>query len=75
MTIALVPLGLISVPVENLQLYVVNVLFVRAMPVAYAALIHWGSREHGFKRWEVAVLDWIYVVYVAVVAFWVLDLA
>lgn len=75
MTVAFVPLALVTVPVENFRLYWVNLLFVAVMPAAYAGLLHWGTREHGFERWEVAVLDGIYVLYVAVVAFWVLDVA
>lgn len=47
--------------------------FVAAMPTAYAALLHAGSSEHGFQRWEVAAIDGLYVLYVAVVAVWVLD--
>lgn len=76
MTLAFVPLALITVPIEDFRLYWVNLVFVTAMPATYAALLHFGSREHGhgFNRWEVAVLDGVYVLYVAVVAFWVLDL-
>lgn len=50
MTVAFVPLALVTVPVQNVQLYVVNVIFVILMPVAYAVLIHIGSHEHGFER-------------------------
>ena len=73
MTVAFVPLALVTVPVENLLLYGVNMFFVTLIPVAYAALIHFGSVEHGFKRWEVALLDLLYVSYVGIVAFWVLN--
>ena len=74
MTVAFVPLALTTVPIENFRLYWVNLVFVAAMPTAYAGLLHFGAAEHGFKRWEVAVLDSLYVLYVVVVAFWVLDL-
>ena len=74
MTVAFVPLALVTVPIENYLLYLVNLVFVTVMPTAYAVLLHFGSEEHGFKRWEVAVLDGIYVLYVTVIAFWVLDL-
>ena len=74
MTVAFVPLALVTVPVQNFQLYVVNVIFVTLMPVAYAVLIHVGSHEHGFERWEVGVLDLLYVLYVAVVAIWILNI-
>lgn len=74
MTVAFVPLALATVPVENFQLYWVNLVFVAMMPAAYATLLHFGTAEHGFKRWQVAVLDGIYVLYVAVIAFWVLNL-
>lgn len=74
MTVAFVPLALVTVPVENLRLYVVNVVFVILMPVIYAVLIHVGSPEHGFKRWEIGVLDVLYLTYVGIVGFWVLNL-
>ena len=66
MTIAFVPLALVSVPIEDLLLYGVNIFFVTLMPVAYAVLIHFGSNEHGFKRWEVAILDILYLSYVGI---------
>jgi cation:H+ antiporter len=73
MSVAFVPLALVTVPVENFQLYVVNLAFVSVMPAAYAVLLHFGSAEHGFKRWEVTALGGIYVLYVVIVAFWVLN--
>ena len=74
MTVAFAPLALVRVPVENFRLYWVSLVLVTALPAAYAGLLHWGRVKHGFKRWEVAVLDSIYALYVVVVAFWVLDL-
>ena len=73
MTVAFIPLALVTVPVQNFQLYAVNVLFVILMPATYAILIHVGSHEHGFERWEVAILDLLYVLYVAIVAVWILN--
>ena len=74
MTVAFIPLALVTVPIENFQLYVTNVIFVILMPVAYAVLIHVGSHEHGFERWEVGVLDLLYLAYVGIVAVWILNL-
>lgn len=74
MTVAFVPLAFVTVPVQDFQLYVVNVIFVILMPAAYAVLIHVGSPEHGFKRWEVIVLGLLYVLYVAIIAIWIRNL-
>ena len=75
MTIAFVPLALATAPVNNLQLYSVNLAFVALMPALYAAFIHWGGteREHGFGLWQVIVLDCVYLVYLAVMLFGVLN--
>ncbi len=73
MTIAFFPLALVTVPVKDFQLYWVNLAFVALMPALYAALLHWGSEEHGFKRWEVLVIDGAYLAYLGVVLFWVLN--
>ena len=73
MTIAFLPLALVGLPVEDLQLFAVNLAFATLVAVAYAVLIHWGHERHGFMRWQVAALDGIYGAYLAVMLFWVLN--
>lgn len=74
MTIAFLPLAFIGLPVTNLTLLTVNLAFVALMPLAYSLLVHFGSPEHGFKRWQVLALDALYVLFVLVVVFSVLPL-
>ncbi|MDT3436895.1 MULTISPECIES: sodium:calcium antiporter [Halobacteriales] len=74
MTVAFVPLALVTVPIEDFQLYWVNLLFVALMPAVYAGLTHWGAAEHGFTRLQVLLFDGLYVVYVGVMAFSVLNI-
>ena len=73
MTLAFLPLAVVGLPVEDLQLFAVNLLFVFLVPAAYAVMIHWGDEEHGFSRWQVLTLDGIYGTYLAVTLFWVLN--
>lgn len=51
-----------------------NSVFVATMPAGYAMLLHFGAAEDSLKRWEVAVLNGVYVLSMAGVACWVLDL-
>jgi cation:H+ antiporter len=74
LTLALIPLALITMPVDDLQLFATVLTFVAIMPVAYAALIYFGSPEHGFKLWQVILLDAIYIIFVAIMVFWVLNI-
>lgn len=67
MTIALVPLALVTVPINNFQLYWVNFMFLVMMPVAYAGFIYWSDEESGFSFWQVIIFDIIYVLYLCVV--------
>jgi cation:H+ antiporter len=71
MTLAFIPLTIIGMPIENLQLFSVTLVFVALMPALYAAFIWWGSRDTGFKRWQVAALPAVYALFVAVLVFWV----
>jgi cation:H+ antiporter len=73
MTVAFLPLALVTVPVEDFQLFRVNLAFVALVPAAYAALIHWGSKKHGFTLRQVLLLDGIGLAWVAVVLFGVLN--
>ena len=72
-TLAFLPLAIVGLSVENFQLLWVNLVFVALMPLAYAAFVHFGHKEHGFKLWQVLSLDAGYLLYVAVVVFWVLN--
>ena len=47
MPLAFIPLTIIGMPINNLQLFWVTPSFVALVPAIYAAFIHWGSREHG----------------------------
>jgi cation:H+ antiporter len=73
-TIGFLPLALVTVPIQNMQLFVVNLAFVALMPTALALLVHFGSVEHGLKRWQVGVLDGIYLLYLLVMVIGVLHL-
>lgn len=73
-TIGFLPLALVTLPIQNMQLFVVNLAFVAVMPAALALLVHFGSDEYGLKRWQVGVLDGIYVLYLVVMVFGVLQL-
>ena len=72
MTVALVPLALVGLPVEDLRLFAVNLAFVGVVPALYAAFIWWGGAETGFRRWQVAALAAVVPVWAAVVYFWAL---
>ncbi len=76
LTIAFLPLALVTLPVENFPLFITVLSFVGLVGMLYAAFIHWGNSEgeHGFKRWQVIVLGAVLFVYVAVVLFWVLNI-
>ena len=73
MTLAFFPLALVTLPVEDMQLFGVTLAFVALVGVLYAAFIHWGGGEHGFKRWQSFALVGVYLAYVAVMLLWVLN--
>ena len=73
-TIGFFPLALVTLPIQNMLLFSVNLAFVALMPAALALLIHFGSDDHGLKRWQVGVLDSLYLLYLIVMAFGVLQL-
>jgi cation:H+ antiporter len=72
-TIGFFPLALVTLPIQNMLLFSVNLAFVALMPTVLALLVHFGSDEHGLKRWQVMVLDGMYLLYLVVMAFGVLQ--
>ena len=67
LTVAFFPLALVTVPVNNFPLFIVNLTFVALVAAAYALLIHRGTEEHGFKLWQILALDSIYLIYLAII--------
>ena len=72
MTLALFPLALVGLPIQDISLFTVNLAFVALLAIAYAASIQWGKRQYSFEVWEVVSLIGIYVIYLGVMIFSVL---
>ncbi|MDJ0695526.1 sodium:calcium exchanger [Mastigocoleus sp. MO_188.B34] len=73
MTLAFFPLALVSLPVKDLQLYSFNLTFVALLGVIYAAVIHWGAQKYSFELWEVVALNGVYLVYLGIMVFGILN--
>lgn len=73
MTLAFVPLTIVGMQIEDFRLFWVSLAFVALMPALYAAFIHFGGKdeEHGFRRWHLFAFGAAYLVYVALVVFWI----
>lgn len=76
LTVAFLPLALVTVPVKDFPLFITVLSFVGIVGILYAAFIHWGgpNKEHGFRRWQVIALGVVLLIYVCVVLFGVLHL-
>lgn len=74
MTVAFFPLALVNTPVEDFLLYWVNLAFVGLMPLLYSLFVHQSKELHGFSKWQIFVFDAAYVVYLLIMAFFVLKL-
>ncbi len=75
MTLAFFPLALVTLPVDNLLLYSVNLAFVALLGLIYAAFLYWGKPNYSFSLKEVLILNAVYIVYLAVMVFGVLKVA
>lgn len=69
MSLALVPLALVSTSIQDMPMFLVNLAFVALFAAAYGAMIHWGDEKdkYSFELWEVAALGGLYVVYLGVI--------
>ena len=74
MTVAFFPLALVTTPVEDFQLYWVNLAFIGLMPLLYSVFVHQSKQLHGFSKWQIFVFDAAYVLYLAVMLFGVLKI-
>ncbi|WP_019505326.1 sodium:calcium antiporter [Pleurocapsa sp. PCC 7319] len=72
MTLALFPLALVGLQIQDLRLFVVNLVFVSLLAIAYAAFIRWGKQKNSFELWEVLTLIAIYLIYLALMIFAIL---
>ena len=65
MTVARLPLALVTLPVPDLTLVATVLGFVALMPTAYADAVHGGAAEHGVQQWQVLSLLGLLLAYVA----------
>ena len=72
LNLAFLPLALVTLHIQNVLLFKVNLFFVALMPALYAAFIHWGGSEHGFRRWQVFALLAALALWVLLIVFWIL---
>ena len=76
LTVAFLPLALVTLPVNNFPLFATVLSFVGLVGILYAAFIHWGAKNtvRGFKRWQVVVLGMVLFIYVGVILIGVLNI-
>ena len=74
MTVAFFPLALVTTPIEDFQLFWVNLAFVGLMPLLYSLFVHQSKELHGFSRWQIFAFDAAYIVYLLTMVFFVLKL-
>ncbi|MCH2450822.1 MAG: sodium:calcium exchanger [Gracilimonas sp.] len=74
MSVAFFPLALVNTPVEDFQLYWVNLAFVGLMPLLYSVFVHQSKSQHGFSKWQILVFDAAYILYILTMLFVVLKL-
>ena len=72
MTLALFPLSLVGLQIQDFRLFAVNLIFVALLAIVYAAFIRWGEQKNSFELWEVLSLIAIYLIYLAIMIFAVL---
>ena len=66
MTLAFFPLAVVSLPVEDLKIYTINLAFISLLGLAYAAFIYWGRPKNSFSFLEIIGLNSIYLIYLVV---------
>ena len=72
MTLALFPLALVGLQIQDFRLFTVNLIFVALLAIVYAAFIRWGEQKNSFELWEVLSLIVIYLIYLAIMIFVIL---
>lgn len=72
-TLGFFPLALVTTTINDFQLYWVNLLFVGLLGIAYAVFVGNEPHRRGFEPWEVLSLGIIYVIYLLVMIFGVLN--
>lgn len=76
LSVAFLPLALVTVQVKDFKLFWVNLAFVAIVPLLYSLFIHWksGHKEHGFTKGQVIAMAMVYPVYISIILFWVLKI-
>ena len=72
MSLGFFPLALVTTPVNDFQLYWVNMFFVALIPLVFSIMIL-KNKASGLKLWNILFLDALLLFYVFVILNWVLN--
>ncbi|MEM8722979.1 MAG: hypothetical protein AAGE84_27465 [Cyanobacteria bacterium P01_G01_bin.39] len=61
-----------ALQIQDLRLFVTNLIFVALLAIFYAAFIRWGKHNNSFELWEILILIAIYLLYLGLMIFWIL---
>lgn len=70
LSLALVPLGLVTVPILDLRLFATDLLFAWLFPALCGLSVYWSGETGGFSLRQVIAFDALYAVYTGVVFQW-----
>lgn len=73
LSLGLVPLALVTTPINDFQLFWINMVFVTLMPVAFSLMVL-KNKHSGLKLWNVLLLDAFLLLYIFIILKWVLNL-
>ncbi len=62
-TLALFPLAMVTIPIQDINFYLINLTFVSLLAGAFAGFLGWKNPKNSFSLQEVLLLNTIYVIY------------
>ena len=72
LSLCVLPIALVSTPIQNFQLFWVNLFFVAFIPTVFLILVL-KNIESGLILWNILLLDFLLLFYVFVILKWMLN--
>ncbi|RBP05349.1 hypothetical protein [Rossellomorea aquimaris] len=72
LSLCVLPIALVSTPIQNFQLFWVNLFFVALIPTVFLILVL-KNKKSGLILWNILLLDFLLLFYVFVILKWMLN--
>ncbi len=68
-TLALFPLAILTIPINDIYFYLINLTFIALLALFHVIFLGWKNPKYSFSRQEILIFDLTYIIYLGIMGY------